>query len=131
MTLLLGLALTGSLAATAWVVTRSDALAKAAAADRAGNPVLALRLALDHLGRRPWSREAARIAARNLSRLDYADEAEPYYRRCGELSPDDLHIRAYGLVRTNQRERAIAAYEEILAGGPTTSSRCGGWPGCN
>ena len=36
----------------------------------------------------------------------------------GPLSLDDLQIRAYGLVRGNQRQQAIQAYEEILARWP-------------
>jgi tetratricopeptide (TPR) repeat protein len=49
-----------------------------------------------------------------LSRLDYADAAEPYYRGAGSLALNDLQIRAFGLVRGNHRERAIQAYREIL-----------------
>jgi tetratricopeptide (TPR) repeat protein len=105
-------------ALTAWNVTRSEALEEARRADARGDLVHALQGALDHLGRRPWSRDAARLAARCFSRLDRADDAEPYYRRAGELSLDDLHVRAYGLVRGNHRLRAIRAYEEILARWP-------------
>ncbi len=42
-----------------------------------------LRDSLDHLGRRPWSRDAALLSAQCLSRLDFAADAEPYYRRAG------------------------------------------------
>ena len=73
-----------------------------------------LQHALDHLERRPWSREAALLAARCLSRLDYAEQAEPYYRRAGRLSLNDLQIRAYGLVRGPHPELAIPAFHEIL-----------------
>jgi tetratricopeptide (TPR) repeat protein len=107
-------ALSGLSGLTAWNLSRSDALEEARRADQRGDAVSALRGALDHLGRRPWSRDAALLAARCLSRLDYPDDAEPYYRRAGGLSPDDLHARAYGFVRGNQRARAIRAYEEIL-----------------
>jgi tetratricopeptide (TPR) repeat protein len=74
--------------------------------------------ALDHLDRRPWSREADRVAARCLSRLDFAEQAEPYYRWARTLSIEDLHYRAYGLVRANQRERAIKACKDILSRHP-------------
>ena len=74
--------------------------------------------ARDHLARRPWSRAAALLAARCLSQLDYPDEAEPYYHRAGRLSLDDLQVRAYGMVRSNQHERAIRAYQEIVARWP-------------
>lgn len=102
------------LAFTAWHVTRSEALAVALAAEAREDFPTALRTALDHLDRLPWSRQAALVAARCLSRLDYAEAAEPYYRKAGKLSLEDLHYRAYGLVRANLRERAIQAYKQIL-----------------
>jgi tetratricopeptide (TPR) repeat protein len=49
-----------------------------------------------------------------LSQLDYADAAEPYYRRAGELELNDSQTRAFGLVRGNHRRQAIEAYEQIL-----------------
>ena len=79
---------------------------------------LSLQHALDHLTGRPWSHEAALWAARCLSRLDYAGEAEPYYDRAGRLTLNDLQIRAYGLARGPSSERAIQAYNEILAISP-------------
>lgn len=116
--------LVGLLGLTAWVWTRSEALGEAEAAyRRARDPIeLAntLRLALDHLDRRPWSRPAALVAARCLSRLDYVDEAEPYYRRVGlaRLERADLKLRAFGIMRANRREPAIAAYRQVLARWP-------------
>jgi tetratricopeptide (TPR) repeat protein len=106
--------LIGLLVLTAWNFTRSGALAEAAAAEARGDFVTAIRGAMEHLGRRPWSRDADRVVARCLSRLDFADQAEPYYRWARTLSHEDLHYHAYGLVRANQRERAIKAYDEIL-----------------
>jgi len=103
---------------TAYVVTRAEPLENAEKAYEKGDLVSALKLSLDYLGRRPWSREASLIAARCLSRLDYPDQAEPYFHRVGTLSLEDLLIRAYGFVRGNHRERAIAAYEEILDRSP-------------
>src|SRR5262249_60168161 len=81
---------------TAWNVTRSEALAEAERAYARVELVDCLQHALDHLERRPWSRDAALLAARCLSRLDYADQAEPYYRRAGRLSLNDQQIPAYG-----------------------------------
>ena len=104
---------------TGWAVTRSTSLEVARAAYSRGELVPALEASLDHLARRPWSRDAARVAALCLSRLDRASEAEPYYRRAGTLSLADLQIRAYGLVRGNHREQAIQAYQEILKKWPT------------
>ncbi len=104
----------GLLAVTAWNLTRSEALQVARRAYARGELTAALRAALDHLDRRPWSREAARVAAACLSRLDFAEAAEGYYARAGTLDLNDLQIRAYGLVRGNHRAKAIRAYEQIL-----------------
>ncbi len=92
----------------------SPALSRARAAEDRGDFPAALTAALSHLERRPWSREAHLLAARCLSRLDFAELAEPHYQ---DWRPSllDRHYRAYGLVRANLRERAIAAYCEILA----------------
>ena len=54
------------------------------------------------------------LAARSFSRLDYADQAEPYFRRAGHLAQSDLQVRAYGLARGPHPERAIPAFNEIL-----------------
>lgn len=106
--------LSGLLALAVFQATRTNALAEARTPLRLGHYPQALRLALDHLDRRPWSREASRIAALCLSRMDFPDRAEAYYRRAGRLSVDDLQVRALGIHRSNQRERAIAAYTTIL-----------------
>src|SRR5579883_3062690 len=116
--ILFTLVLIGLSMLTAWNLTRSDALEQARRAEAQGDLVLGLQHALDHLGRQPWSHEAALVAARCLSRLDYADEAEAYYRRAGRLELSDLQIRAYGLVRGPHPERAIPAYHEILQRAP-------------
>ena len=110
--------LTGLLGLTAWNVTRSEALTAGAQLYARGELTTCLRYSLDHLQRRPWSQEAALLAARCLSRLDFADAAEPYYERAGELDLNDLQTRAFGLVRGNHRQRAIQAYEQILARWP-------------
>ncbi len=114
--------LLGLLALTAWNLTRSDALARALAEEpRAIEPsarAQTLRLALEHLERRPWSRDAARLAGRCLSRLDEPDAAEAYYRRGAPLGRDDLAVRAYAIVRANRRDDAVAAYRELLARWP-------------
>jgi tetratricopeptide (TPR) repeat protein len=112
-TLLAGLA-----ALTGWNATRSPALAEAREAEAGDDLTNAIRAALDHLDRRPWSREASLIAARSLSKLDFGAEAEPYYGRAGSLSLADLHHRAYGLVRSDLRDKADKAYREILARWP-------------
>jgi tetratricopeptide (TPR) repeat protein len=103
---------------TAWNLTRSEALTEAERAYARVDLVGCLQHALDHLERRPWSRDAALLAARCLSRLDYADQAEAYYRRAGRLSLQDQQVRAYGLVRGPHPGRAIPAYREILQVAP-------------
>jgi tetratricopeptide (TPR) repeat protein len=112
------LSVIGLLILTAWNVTRSGVVLDARRAYTRGDLVLCLERALDHLDRQPWSREAALLAGRSLSRLDYADEAEPYFRRAGRLTQNDTQIRAYGLVRGPHAERAIPVYNELLARWP-------------
>src|SRR4051794_23479791 len=112
------LAIASLLAFTAWNVTRSNALEEALAAYRRGDFAAGLGRAEDHLDRRPWSREASRVSALCLSRLDFPDQAEGHYRRAGELDLDDLHTRAYGLVRGNRRQQAEEAYRQILSARP-------------
>ncbi len=110
--------LIGLLILTAWNLSRSLALAEALHAYSRGDLALCLERALHHLERQPWSREAALWAARCLSRLDYAEEAEPYFRRAGQLTQADLQLRAYGLARGPHPELAIPAYHEFLARWP-------------
>jgi tetratricopeptide (TPR) repeat protein len=99
---------------TALNLTRSNAIADARRSYARGDLALCLEQALSQLGRQPWSREAALLAARCLSRLDYAEDAEPYYRRAGQLELNDAQVRAYGLARGPHPEHAIPAYNEIL-----------------
>ena len=113
-TLLVLTILTALASSTVWNVTRSEALTEAERACARVDLAGCLQHALDHLERRPWSRDAALLAARCLSRLDYAEQAEAYYRRAGTLSLQDQQIRAFGLVRGPHPERAIPAYREIL-----------------
>jgi tetratricopeptide (TPR) repeat protein len=108
----------GLLAFSAWNFTRSDALARAETAYRRSDFATALRLAKEHCSRRPWSRDAARLAAQCLSRLDFPDAAEPYYRKAGALDLKEANVRAYAILRANRREDAIAALQEILKSDP-------------
>ena len=71
----------GLMICLAWNLTRTDAIAAAHSAYQRGELVQSLQFALDYSNRRPWSREAALVAVRCLSRLDYAEEAEPYFQR--------------------------------------------------
>src|SRR5438270_6155474 len=108
------LVLAGLLILTVWNHTRWEALGEAQAAYGRSDYVTGLRRACDHLDRSPWSREAARVAALCLSRLDFPAAAEPFYRKAGTLEVEDLHFRAFGLVRGNRRREAEAAYRQIL-----------------
>ncbi len=103
-----------ALAPFLWAELDPAALREAEAAYRRDDLTTARRKALDHLTRRPNSRGATLIAARCYSKLDQADRAEPYYGPTRSLGLEDLHVRAFGLVRGNHRERAIRAYREIL-----------------
>jgi tetratricopeptide (TPR) repeat protein len=105
---------------TTWTLTRSEALDEAQAAYDRADLTKALRRALDHLDHHPWSRDARRLAALCLSRLDFPDQAELHYRRLGlgSLSLGDGQVRAYGLLRANRRKEAVDAYLAILAEHP-------------
>ncbi len=111
------LLLGGSLA-TAWNVARSDALDVGERAYSRGDLAGSLQHALDHLERQPWNRQANLLAARCLSRMDFAEQAEPYFRRAGRLSLGDMQLRAYGLARGPHPEQAIPAYGRILEQAP-------------
>jgi tetratricopeptide (TPR) repeat protein len=105
-------------AVTAWNLTHSTALEEGASAYARGDLPLALERALTHLSRQPWNSQAAVLAANCLSRLDYSEEAEPYYARVRGMSLGDRQIRAYGLARGPHPERAVPVYHEILARWP-------------
>jgi tetratricopeptide (TPR) repeat protein len=106
------------LVAFAWSEFNPKALAEADASYRRNDLEMTLRIARGHLARRPFSRHAALMAARCLSRLGRTDQAEPYYQQAGSLALEDQHIRAYALVVNNRREPAIMAYRGILASRP-------------
>jgi tetratricopeptide (TPR) repeat protein len=98
--------LTGFAVLTTWNFTRSTALAEASLAYARNDLTRALAKALDHLDRQPWSASAALMAARCLSQMGYARDAEAYFKRAGRLSDADLQIRAAGLARALPQERA-------------------------
>ena len=106
----------GLVAPTAWDELQPRALREASAAYARDDLNTALGQALGHLRWHPWSRVAALDVARCFSRLDFADWAEPYYRRAGldRAEVADLHVRALGLFRSNQRDLAVSAYLAIL-----------------
>jgi tetratricopeptide (TPR) repeat protein len=101
-------------AAIGWFEYYPPALAQAEAAYRRNELDTALRIARAHLDRRPYSRAAAILLARCLSRLGRPKEAEPYYQKACPLGLEDRHIRAYAFVVSNARDPAILAYQEIL-----------------
>ena len=112
------LVLAGWSSRRSWDLTLSRCVDGGPSGYARGDLATCLQSALDRPGSAPWSGEAALYAARCLSRLDYCDAAEPYYRRAGRLDLNDMHIRAYGLAHGNRREQAIAAYEDILRRDP-------------
>jgi tetratricopeptide (TPR) repeat protein len=112
------LAVTGLLVLTIWNLARSGALREARRTYSQGDLARSLQHALDHLQRQPWSHEASLLAAHCLSRLEYANEAEPFFKRAGRLSLADSQVRAFGLARGPHPELAIAAYQQILLESP-------------
>jgi tetratricopeptide (TPR) repeat protein len=102
------------LALTAWNLMRSDNL-EAARADYARHDWRdTVRHALDHLDHRPWSREAARLAALGLCHLSDPEPAEAYFARAGRLSDADLHVRGLALSRAERYGEAANVYKVIL-----------------
>ncbi len=110
-------AILGLVALAAWQALRRPARDEARAAFARKDYATALRRALDDLDGHPRSAESAGLAARSLSLLVFADEAEPYYQRAargGPLGLQALRDRAEGLVLSNRRDAAVAACREIL-----------------
>src|SRR5437867_905421 len=81
------------LALSLWYSLSFDALGQGRSAYAAGDYRGALRVAHDHLERRPSDRGAALLAARCLSRLGFQGPAEKHYRLAGGLVSrlDDMH----------------------------------------
>jgi tetratricopeptide (TPR) repeat protein len=101
-----------------WAEVDPPALKEAEKALGRGEPERALIIARDHLRRRPYSRKGSLLAALSLSKLDRAVDAESFYRNAGWLTTESLHERALGMVKSNRREEAIRAFEEILERDP-------------
>lgn len=74
----------------------------------------ALSAAQKVLDIRPGDPRGSLVAARCLTRLRRAVEAEPYYRNAAPLDLDDLQSRALALFESNQVDKAGEVYEEIL-----------------
>ena len=115
----------GSLAGgTAWHALARPALREAHAAFDHGDFSTALEFALDDEAGHPRSRESTLLAARSLSRLRYADEAEPFYRRAFRgASPDleSLRDRATGLLQSARFDRAVVAFRSLVERFPQDS----------
>jgi tetratricopeptide (TPR) repeat protein len=101
-----------------WAEIDPPALREAERALSRSEAEKALIIARDHLRWRPYSRKGSLLAALSLSKLNRALEAETFYRRAGKLTTEALHERALGLVRSNCREEAIKALDEILGRDP-------------
>lgn len=99
----------------AWLQADPQGLRVAEDDFRRGESSRALRKALKHLDTHALGRRrASLIAAKSLSQLDQPDRADAYYQRAGGLSLEDQHIRAFAIVRANQRAKAIEMYRRIL-----------------
>jgi tetratricopeptide (TPR) repeat protein len=113
-----GLAAAMVLGPSAWFAARFDAMGRASADFDRHRYGPALRAAQDHLRWFPRDRRAAMMAARCLSRMGRAAEAEDHYRNAGPLDVDDAQARALGLLSLDQPVRAAEVYDEILARRP-------------
>ncbi len=102
------------LAVSLWLATRFDPLGRARSAYEHRRYPTALRAALGHLKWFPHDRTAAVMAARCLTRMGRASEAETYYSRAEPLDPDDLRARAAGLLQINDPDRAATVLERLL-----------------
>jgi tetratricopeptide (TPR) repeat protein len=105
----------GGLGWYAWREIRSELLLRQANAsydrrDWSG----ALRSALEQLELRPGDPRGSSVAARSLSRLNRAGEAEAHYAHAGPLAREDRQARALALIRANRTEDAAKVYEEML-----------------
>src|SRR5262249_39281057 len=81
-------------AAACWIGVRFDALGRAGAAYDRRQYRTALDYARGYLKVFPGDRRASLMAARCLTRLGRAREAEPHYRRAEPLPHEDMQLRA-------------------------------------
>lgn len=102
------------LALTGWNLDHSVALEEAEKA-KFKDDLLSTRRAMDRLEHWPPSPRAEKLAALGLSRLGFADLAEPHYRRGAKLDVGEQFVRAFGLVRIDKIDEATEAYRTILA----------------
>ena len=109
-----GVAFSLLLGPAAWFATRFDPVGRVAADFDRHRYRSALRSAHDYLRWSPNDRRASLMAARCLTRLGRAAEAEDHYRKAGPLEIDDAQARAFGLVILDQPLHAADAYEELL-----------------
>ena len=93
---------------------KHDSIRRAEAAFEAGAFPESHREALDHLRRWPEDRSALLLAARSLSRMGRPDRAESLYRRAGDLTREDRHIRAAAFLDLRRHDEAAALYREIV-----------------
>jgi tetratricopeptide (TPR) repeat protein len=118
---LYGLAAAILLGPLAWFATRFDPIGRVSADFDRRQYRAALRSAEDYLRWSPNDRRASLMAARCLTWLGRAAEAEAHYRKAGPLEPDDAQKRALGLLSLDQPARAAEVYERILASWPDDS----------
>ena len=102
------------LSAVAWFGARFDPLGTAHAAYKRGEYRTSLRAAKARLAFFHRDQAASLMAARCLTRLGHAAEAEAFYDRSEPLEIDDLRARAEGLVRADLTRPAAEVFEEIL-----------------
>ena len=103
-----------TLGGVAWFFTHFDPLGRARTAYERHQYRTALRAARDYLNFFHDDPNASLMAARCLTRLGKAAEAEVFYQRAGPLESDDMHDRAEGLVKADEPQRAALIYETML-----------------
>lgn len=102
-----------------WFATQFDLFGRAQISYDRHQYRSALLAARNHLNYFPGDVNAQLMAARCLSRLGRAGEADEFYRRAaGRLQVDDMHDRATGLLQANHPRQAAEVYEEILKSRP-------------
>ncbi len=103
-----------TLGGAAWFFTHFDPLGRARTAYERHQYRTALRAARDYLNVFHGDPNASLMAARCLTRLGKAAEAEVFYQRAGPLESDDMHDRAEGLLKADEPRLAARVYEIML-----------------
>jgi tetratricopeptide (TPR) repeat protein len=103
-----------ALSSAAWFATHFDPLGRARTAYECHQYRTALLAAKGYLNFFHGDPKASLMAARCLTRLGKAAEAEVYYQRAEPLESDVMHDRAEGLLKAHEPRLAARVYETML-----------------